>query len=111
MAQVTALADEPGQLRHILARWVSARRIDVAIGAPDWEVASMWGDYHFGRALQRAIQQRGHPTKLRLRSAWDGPAAGRADAALHVFGLAERPTQPGQVSALWIDQSPGARHR
>ncbi|MEO5884701.1 MAG: glycosyltransferase, partial [Candidatus Limnocylindrales bacterium] len=94
------------ELRDHLAAWASAGHVDIAIGPPDWDVAPRWGDYHFGRALQRALQRAGHPTRLRLRSAWDGVAAGRADAAIHIFGLSERRVRPGQVSVLWVISHP-----
>lgn len=99
-------ADAAATLRAALLDWVRAPHIDVAIGPPDWEVAPKWGDLHFGRAIQRALQRRGYPTRLRLRPAWDAPAAGRADVAIHVFGLVERPTFPDQVSVLWIISHP-----
>jgi glycosyltransferase involved in cell wall biosynthesis len=106
VAEVIPATDDLSALRVALTRWVSARRIDIAIGPPHWDVASRWGDYHYGRALQRALQRRGYPTRLRLRSAWEGPAAGRADATLQLFGLAVQPARPGQVSAIWVISHP-----
>lgn len=94
------------EFQAILRTWANARRIDIAIGPPDWEVAATWGDFHFGRAVQRAFQRRGYPTRIRLRSAWDGRAAARADVAVHIFGLARRRVRSGQLSALWIISHP-----
>lgn len=94
------------ELQAILRAWAERRRIDIAIGPPDWDVAERWGDYHFGRAVQRALQRRGLAARIRLRSAWDDPTAARADAALHIFGLTPRRVRSGQVSALWIISHP-----
>jgi GT2 family glycosyltransferase/spore maturation protein CgeB len=99
-------AHRAAELREILVEWASAPHVDIAVGPTSWEVAESWGDYHFGRALQRAFQRRGHPARLRLRPDWDGPASGRADVALHLFGLAERRTRPGQLSVLWVISHP-----
>ncbi|MGK2851518.1 MAG: glycosyltransferase family protein [Candidatus Limnocylindrales bacterium] len=94
------------ELRSILRDWADTRHIDIAIGPPTWEVATRWGDYHFGRAVQRALQRRGYPTRIRLRAAWDGPTATRADVAIHIFGLAPRRVRSGQLSAVWIISHP-----
>lgn len=94
------------ELQAILRTWAQSRRIDIAIGPPDWEVAARWGDYHFGRAVQRALQRRGYPTRIRLRSAWDGRTAAQADVAIHIFGLTPRRVRSGQLSALWVISHP-----
>ncbi len=94
------------ELRGILLDWATAIRLDVSVGPPGWDVAATWGDYHFGRALQRALRRRGVRGRLRLRQDWDGPAASTADVALHVFGLAAPRTRPGQLSVLWIISHP-----
>lgn len=94
------------EIQAILRAWAEARHIDIAVGPPDWDVAATWGDYHFGRAVQRALQRRGYPTRIRLRSAWDARTAARADVAVHIFGLARRRIRTGQLSALWIISHP-----
>ncbi len=93
-------------LRDILIAWAAQPRIDIAIGPPRWEVVDNWGDYHFARALQRVLQRRGHATRVRLLPDWEGSSSNRADAAIHLFGLKERRTRPGQVSVLWIISHP-----
>jgi GT2 family glycosyltransferase/spore maturation protein CgeB len=94
------------ELRDILVEWAKAPHLDIAVGPTSWGVAESWGDYHFGRALQRAFQHRGYPARLRLKPDWDGSAAGRADVAIHLFGLSERRTRPGQLSVLWVISHP-----
>lgn len=92
--------------RSALTRWVNATRIDVAVGPKDWDVAASWGDYHFGRALQRALQRRDHPARIRLRDDWERPAASYADVVIHLFGRSQREPRPAQVSILWIISHP-----
>ena len=96
------------QFRAALQRWVTARRIDIAIGPPSWDVAPSWGDYHFGRALQRALQQTQRPTRIRLLADWDRPAAAYSDAVIHLYGRSERRRRPSQVNVLWIISHPGS---
>jgi GT2 family glycosyltransferase/spore maturation protein CgeB len=94
------------QLREALRRWATAPRFDIAIGAPNWERAHAWGDYHFARGLQRALLRAGHPARVRLRDAWDAIPASYPDIAVHLFGLSERRPRPGQVSVLWVISHP-----
>lgn len=94
------------QIRAALRRWVMAPRIEVAIGPPTWDVAASWGDYHFGRALQRAFHRDHRPTRVRLRSDWDRPAAAHSDVVIHLFGRSERTRRPSQVNVLWVISHP-----
>lgn len=94
------------ELREVLRDWVAARRVEVAIGVPSWDVALRWGDYHFGRALQGALERAGTPATLRFLPDWSGPGSERADAAIQVFGLRRRATRSGQVSAVWVISHP-----
>ena len=94
------------ELRDLLEAWVRSPRVELAIAAPDWTTAEGWGDYHFGRALQGAIQRRGLPTRLRLRSAWEAPGSERADVAIGIFGLAPLRSRAAQVSVSWIISHP-----
>jgi GT2 family glycosyltransferase/spore maturation protein CgeB len=97
------------EVRELLIEWTTAIHGDVAVGPSGWETAATWGDYHLGRALQRALHRRGVRTRMRLRSVWDGPGAAAADVVVHAFG-AFGPTAPsprsGQLSVLWIISHP-----
>lgn len=97
------------QIRDALIAWTADPRIDLLIGAPDWEVAETWGDYHFARGFQRALQRRGHPTRVRLRNDWEGPGASRADVAIHLLGRGTPSMREGQLSVLWIISHPDLR--
>jgi GT2 family glycosyltransferase/glycosyltransferase involved in cell wall biosynthesis len=88
-------------IRQALRDWASATRYGLRIGVPSWQAIDRWGDYHFARGLQRALERAGHPTRVHLLPDWGSPAAARDDVAVHVFGLKEAPTHPGQVNVLW----------
>jgi GT2 family glycosyltransferase len=88
-------------VRRALNDWASATRYGIRIGVPGWEAIDRWGDYHFARGLQRAFERAGRPTRVHLLPEWGSPAAARDDVALHLFGLEEAPTRPGQVNILW----------
>ena len=94
------------QLRDLLGLWAAQPHVDIAVGPPSWEAAAHWGDYHFGRAFQRALQRRGWAARLRIAPEWEGDAGNRADVAVHVFGLRKRPVRPAQVSVLWVISHP-----
>jgi O-antigen biosynthesis protein len=88
-------------LRAALRDWATARRIAIRVGIPNWEVAATWGDYHFGRALQRSLERAGHPCRLQLLPEWPNPVSAREDVAIHLFGRSQAPTRAGQVNLLW----------
>ncbi|OGO57848.1 MAG: hypothetical protein A2V85_15410 [Chloroflexi bacterium RBG_16_72_14] len=99
-------ARRAAELREALVAWAGQPRIDVAIAPPSWDVAPMWGDYSFGRALQRALHRHDVRTRLLLRPAWDTPAAGCADVTIGIFGLSTPRVRQGQLSVLWIISHP-----
>jgi GT2 family glycosyltransferase/spore maturation protein CgeB len=94
------------ELRQILVDWAEATRVEIGVGAPDWEVAPSWGDYHFGRAIQRSLERRGHPARVSLLPEWTARHAARSDIVVHLFGLVEREIRPSQVSILWVISHP-----
>jgi GT2 family glycosyltransferase/glycosyltransferase involved in cell wall biosynthesis len=89
------------EIQEALVRWASATRYGLRIGVTGWDVIDQWGDYHFARGLQRALERQGHPTRLHFLPDWASPTAARDDVAVHLFGLKEGPTHPGQVNLLW----------
>ena len=88
-------------IRDALAGWASATRYGLRIGVPSWDVIDRWGDYHFARALQRALERAGHPTRLHFFPDWDAAVGAREDVTVHLFGLKEAPTRPSQVNLMW----------
>ena len=97
------------ELRGILERWASAPRVDIAISPPENDGAQLWGDFHFGRGVQRALHRRGLPARMRLRPSWAVPDASTADVLIHVFGAfgADAPApRSGQLSIVWVISHP-----
>ena len=88
-------------IRDALIGWASATRYGLRIGVPSWDVIDRWGDYHFARGLQRSLERAGCPTRLHFLPDWTSSTAARDDIAVHLFGLKEAPTHPGQVNILW----------
>ncbi|HEY6570172.1 MAG TPA: glycosyltransferase [Candidatus Limnocylindrales bacterium] len=102
-------AHRAAELRAVLERWASAPRVDIAIGPPESDLAQLWGDFHFGRDVQRALHQRGLPSRLRLRPSWAVPDAAAADVLIHVFGAfgpEAPPPRSGQLSIVWVISHP-----
>ncbi len=104
-------ADGAHVLHHALVEWVEATRFAIRIGASNWPNARTWGDYHFGRMLQRAFQLSGHPTRVRLLRDWGSDAAARDDATIHVFGKVPAANRSGQVNVLWQISHPDLASR
>ncbi len=90
-----------GELATILERWIEAARFGLRIGVPSWDVAPSWGDLHVAHGLQRALERAGHPTRIHLRPEWASWTAARDDVAVHVLGLSDGQTRPGQLNVLW----------
>ena len=89
------------QIRDRLIAWCEARRFSIAVGVPRREDAEAWGDYHFARAMQKQLARRGHPAKVHLIPQWDEPATAREDVRIHLLGLTELRTRPGQLNVIW----------
>ena len=88
-------------IREALVGWASATRYGLRIGVPKWDHIDRWGDYHFARGLQRALERAGHPTRVHFLPDWASPTAARDDIAVHLLGLKAAPTNRGQVHLLW----------
>jgi hypothetical protein len=88
-------------LRDALAAWATSTRYGLRVGAPSWDVAPGWGDYHFARALQRSLERAGHPARLHMIPDWETAIDAREDVTVHLFGLSEAPTRTCQVNLLW----------
>lgn len=89
------------QLREILRDWVDSQRFGICIGVPEREQSPRWGDYHFARAIQRQLEHLGHPTRIFLLPEWEEEFVSREDVLVHLFGLSEYKTQPGQLNLMW----------
>ena len=94
------------EIRDHLLAWVEAERFGILVGIPDWEQAATWGDLHFARAMQRQLEQRGHPTRIHLLDEWGRSPAARADVVVHLHGLSDHRPRPSQLSLLWVISHP-----
>lgn len=99
--RVDLLAEPADSLRTQLLAWVDAPRVGIRVGPAAWTVARNWGDYHFGRDLQRAFERAGWPARLWLRNDWGALAAARDNVTVHLFGMAAAANRPSQVNVLW----------
>jgi GT2 family glycosyltransferase len=109
----TVAVPQPGPLdatsvTRLIEDWLAATRVGVRIAVPSWEVAQGWGDLHFGRDLQRALERAGYPTRIHLRSRWDSWAAARDDIGIHLLGRGIARKRPGRVDVLWHISHPDA---
>jgi GT2 family glycosyltransferase/spore maturation protein CgeB len=89
------------ELRELLMQWARADRIGIAVGVPSREQAASWGDYHFGRAVQKQLRRAGHPTTVELLPDWRHPRSARHACVLHIFGLSRLTRRPSQATVLW----------
>lgn len=94
------------EIRDHLLAWADADRYAILIGAPDWDQATVWGDYHFARALQRQLERRGHPTRVHILPDWERAPAARADVAIHLHGLSDHRPRASQLNILWVISHP-----
>ncbi|MEP6637821.1 MAG: glycosyltransferase [Chloroflexota bacterium] len=100
-ATLVPAAPDGASVRDAIVAWASATRFGLRVGIPGRDVAGRWGDYWFARALQRALERAGHPTRLHLLPDWSAPVAAREDVTVHLLGLKEAPTRHSQVNLLW----------
>ncbi|MFL5725937.1 MAG: glycosyltransferase [Chloroflexota bacterium] len=106
-AKVPVLVADPRDgVIDAVTHWLAAPRIGIAVGIRDWHDAPQWGDLHFGRALQRQFERRGHPTRLHLRPEWADAVSSRDDVSVHLFGLSGRRRLPGQLTITWVISHP-----
>jgi GT2 family glycosyltransferase len=85
----------------VVQDWLAARRVGIRIAVPSWDVAERWGDLHFARDIQRAMEHAGHPTRIHLRPEWDAWWAARDDVGLHLLGRDIAKQRPGRIEVLW----------
>jgi hypothetical protein len=104
---------QPGSLSvasiaRLVEGWLAASRVGIRIAVPTWDVAAGWGDLHFARDLQRALERAGHPTRIHLRPRWDSWPAARDDIAIHLLGRGVAAKRAGRVEVMWHISHPDA---
>ena len=95
-------------LAAVIEDWLRARRVGIRIEVPTWDVAERWGDLHFARDIQRAMEHAGHPTRIHLRPEWDAWWAARDDIGLHLLGRDVAKQRAGRIEVLWHISHPDA---
>jgi GT2 family glycosyltransferase len=99
---------DAGRLADVVRGWLDARRFGIRIAVPSWDVAEGWGDLHFARDIQRALERAGHPARIHLRPHWDAWWAARDDVGLHLLGRVVAQRRPGRLEVLWHISHPDA---
>jgi len=72
--------------------------------APADETQLRWGDYHFGLALQAALERTGHVVTQQFHDDWPTPEP--ADLCVVLRGLKRYQPAPGETALLWIISHP-----
>jgi O-antigen biosynthesis protein len=78
----------------------------IKTGAPNRDVASEWGDVHFGEALARELRRRGHRCIVQVLDEWEEQAGLQYDVVVHLKGLSRYTPKPGQFNVLWCISHP-----
>jgi hypothetical protein len=65
------------------------------------------GDFHFGAALQRALESQGAIVSQQYWPAWDAPVPG-ADAVLVLRGRHRYTPPPGELASVWVISHPAS---
>jgi GT2 family glycosyltransferase len=107
-AVVVAAEPDAERLADVIGGWLAARRFGIRIAVPTWDVAEGWGDLHFARDAQRALERAGHPTRLLVRADWDAWWAAHDDVGLHLLGRAIAQRRHGRLEVLWHISHPDA---
>lgn len=81
-------------------------RWTIGIAAPNDKMAARWGDWHFGSAVARALERRGHVGRVRTLEHESDPATNASDIRLVIRGLVPWPRRGRSRHVLWIISHP-----
>lgn len=76
------------------------------IGVPKWDEARNWGDYHYARAMQRALEELGHQAVVQILPEWNLADDHDSDVTIHLMGLSRYRVKKGPLNVLWIISHP-----
>ncbi|MCB2137364.1 MAG: sulfotransferase family 2 domain-containing protein [Rhodobacteraceae bacterium] len=73
----------------------------VQLPVPTPKVQSLWGEYHFGQSLCRALQRAGHKARTQTMAEWDHC---EDDAEIDIVLRGKQPYQPrpGRMTLYWL---------
>lgn len=81
-------------------------KIFIKIGVPSWSETPSWGDYHFARAMQRALSGMGHEVVVQILPEWDDDSDRDSDVTIHLMGLSRYKAKKGPLNVLWLISHP-----
>ncbi|MFV3126366.1 glycosyltransferase family protein [Niveispirillum sp. KHB5.9] len=94
-------------LQATLLAWTQrSLRIAIKIGVPDAAEREQWGDWHFARALARALSRAGHHARVDLLPDWYQPLAASDDVVITLRGLSIYEPAPHQINLMWMISHP-----
>jgi O-antigen biosynthesis protein len=99
-------AHRAARLREILIEHEQRLSFALKIGAPNREVAPLWGDLHFAESLARELRRRGHRALVQTLDEWEDEAGLTCDVVVHLKGLSRFHPKPGQFNVLWSISHP-----
>jgi O-antigen biosynthesis protein len=99
-------AHRAARLREILVEHEQSLRFCLKIGAPNRQVAPLWGDLHYAQSIARELRRRGHRTLVQTLDEWEEEAGLHHDVVLHLKGLSRFHPKPGQFNVLWSISHP-----
>jgi O-antigen biosynthesis protein len=99
-------AHRAARLREILIEHEQRLSFALKIGAPNREVAPLWGDLHFAESLVRELRRRGHGALVQTLDEWEDEAGLTCDVVVHLKGLSRFHPKPGQFNVLWSISHP-----
>jgi O-antigen biosynthesis protein len=101
-------ARRAARLRELLIEHEQRLTFCLKIGAPDREVAPMWGDLHFAESIAAELRRRGHRALTQTLDEWEDEAGLSYDVVVHLKGLSRMHPKPGQFNVLWSISHPAA---
>jgi GT2 family glycosyltransferase len=94
------------ELSKILIEHEQRLTFCLKIGAPNREVAPLWGDTHFARSLLAELRRRGHRGTIQTLDEWEQESGLTHDVVVHLKGLSRYHPKPGQFNVLWSISHP-----
>lgn len=81
-------------------------RFAIKIGVPRNEERDQWGDYHFAKGLQRAIEDAGHIARIDILPDWYSGLSATDEVVIVMRGLSQYQPQPTAINLAWIISHP-----
>ncbi len=99
-------AHRAARLREILVEHEQRLSFCLKIGAPNREVAPLWGDLHYAESIARELRRRGHRVLVQTLDEWEDEQGLDYDVVVHLKGLSRFHPKPGQFNVLWSISHP-----